>query len=425
MIDEFERDYRMDNAIQWYTRQTFLYDLLNRSLRLLEADIIVNMGFYLSDLHQQIERLHREQLQQFGEQPFTVYRGQGLSKIDFEKLKSKKDGLFSFSSFLSTTKSKDAAFRFVERAAENAAKGIDSVPILFIMTIDPTINSTSFASIAGISKYENEDEVLFSMGSVFRINGVKNGNTQPQHFVVRLTLTADDDPQLRLLTVSLEKEVQGRTGWQRIGQLLISVGQLDKAEELYTALLKQPEDEIDRAHFNHQLGYILDQKGDYQRSLTYYKRTLEINRNILPENHPDLAISYNNIGLVYDNMEDYDEALRHYKEALALWKSILPPNLEGLATSYNNIASVYDSLGKYSKALSFFEKAIEIDREHLPDYHSNIGTSYHNVGLVYEKMGDHTKALQNFELALKIRKRSLPPHHPDIQSTADSIKNLT
>jgi hypothetical protein len=44
-IDEFKRDYRSDMSIWWYTRDVFIYGILNRALRTLEADVIIKMGF--------------------------------------------------------------------------------------------------------------------------------------------------------------------------------------------------------------------------------------------------------------------------------------------------------------------------------------------------------------------------------------------
>lgn len=85
-LQEFIRTYHPETAIRWYTRSSFLYATLNRALRSLDTNVIVRMGSFLHDLHQQIEQAHKDQLHQYDEQPFVVYRGQALSKIDFQKL---------------------------------------------------------------------------------------------------------------------------------------------------------------------------------------------------------------------------------------------------------------------------------------------------------------------------------------------------
>ena len=103
IIDEFDRQYSSDKAIWWYTRPCFIYEILNRSLRLLECGIIIKMAFFIHDLHRQIAQLHQAQIQAGQTASFTTYRGQGLSNTDFEKLQRSRGGLLSFNSFLSTS----------------------------------------------------------------------------------------------------------------------------------------------------------------------------------------------------------------------------------------------------------------------------------------------------------------------------------
>ena len=48
IIDEFEQNYRSKSAIWWYTRECFTYQMLNRALRTLEGDTIINIGLFHS-----------------------------------------------------------------------------------------------------------------------------------------------------------------------------------------------------------------------------------------------------------------------------------------------------------------------------------------------------------------------------------------
>ncbi len=56
--------------------------MLNTTLRLMDVNFIIKMGFFIGDLHRQLEQLHSEQ---FNEHPsgrtFTVYHGQGIAKL--------------------------------------------------------------------------------------------------------------------------------------------------------------------------------------------------------------------------------------------------------------------------------------------------------------------------------------------------------
>ena len=147
IIDNFKQTYRSDEAIQSYSRLLFVYGELNRSLRLLEADMIVNMGFFLHDLHRQIEQLHRQQLGNYNNTPFTLYRGQGLSTEDFSELRKTEGGLMAFNNFLSTSRE----ITFCHTMAGSNAMNPDTVGVLFYLHIDPTIASTPFADVTDIS----------------------------------------------------------------------------------------------------------------------------------------------------------------------------------------------------------------------------------------------------------------------------------
>ena len=141
--------------------------------------------------------------------------------IDFGKLNHAQGGLISFNNFLSTSKQKDVALFL----AESAAQSIDTYGILFVMSIDPTITSTPFADIAEVSNMPSEDEILFSMHTVFRIEEIKKMNNQSRLFEVHLTLTRDDVEQLRLLADDFDKEINGVTGIMRLGELHIDQGE--------------------------------------------------------------------------------------------------------------------------------------------------------------------------------------------------------
>lgn len=184
--------------------------MLNRALRLLEADIIVNMGFFIHDLHRQLEHLHRQQIGRgHWDKRFTVYRGQGLPTEQFEQLKKAQGGLMSFNSFLSTSLNRGVSLNnFTNRASKKEGM----VGILSVMTIDPSISSTQFADIQEHSFILGEAEVLFSMHTVFRIGQIKDLDGSSTLVEVQLTLTADNDEGLRMLTERIKQEIGAGTG---------------------------------------------------------------------------------------------------------------------------------------------------------------------------------------------------------------------
>ncbi|CAF4274431.1 unnamed protein product, partial [Adineta steineri] len=362
-------------------------------------DIIVRMGFFIYDLHRYIQRLHSEQFDgdQSG-QIFTVYRGQGLSKDGFTKMTNTKGGFLSFNNFLSTT-----------------ATNPDLVGILFIMSINPTDSTIPFASITDVSYFHTEDEVLFSMHTIFRIEDIKSMDGNKHLYQVKLTLTSDNDQDLRTLAHRVRQETfPSSIGWYRLGLLLEKMGQFSKAQEVYEVLLHQTTYESDKAPIYIRLGQIKYNQGEYQEALTYYEKTLL-------SNHSDLDVSYNNIGLVYYNMSDYPKALLFHKKALTIREQSLPFDHPDLAFSCINTANVYYSMADYPKALSYYEKALEIRQQSLAPNHPDLASSYNNIGLIYYNRNDYSKAFSYYEKALKIRQQSLSLNHPDLGASYNNI----
>ncbi|CAF2971551.1 unnamed protein product [Rotaria sp. Silwood2] len=419
IIKEFQRTYQASNAIWWYTRQCFTYKMLNGALRTLNGDIMIRMGFFLCDLHRQIETMYKNQISHYSEKIFTVFRGQGLSKTDFEKIANNKGGLISFNNFLSTSTKRDVSLNFVKEALRTP----DMIGTLFQITVDTNISTAPFANIKEVSHFKGEEEILFSMHTVFRIGEIRKNIKNNSIYEVDIKLTSGNDPQLRDLSDFIRKNVSG-TGWHRMGQLLLEISQLDKAEELYLTLLEQTSDDSGRAHIYHQLGWLKNCQGQYDEAVTFCKKSLNIKRKTLPEDDSSLASTYSNIGNVYTSIGDYSQALAFYEKTLKIQKKALPLSHLDLTTSYNNMGSVYDNMGDYTKALEFYEKSLKVMEIALPPNHPSLATSYNNMGSVYDNMGDYSKALEFYEKSLKIKEIALPPNCPDLASSYSNIGSV-
>ena len=418
-INDFEREYNKKLAIRWYTMDCFLYRMLNRALRQLDADIIITMGFFISDLHQQIDELHKEQLVAGDfNRSFIVYRGLRMKKIAFSKIEQTKGGLLSFNNFLSTSKKREVAMEFII----DDGSDLDSVGVLFVMTIRPDQSTTPFASISHVSRFRKEDEILFSMHSVFRIIDINSQDDDPNVFIVNLTLTADNDKDLQSLLQRIRDEsFPDSEGWYRLGEMLRKMGHFEKAQHIYEMLLDQENDESVQASIYQQLGIMKYEQGQYKEAVGFYEKNLEINQKILSSEDPQLAVLYNNIGAVCDGIGNYTTALAYYKKALDNQQQSLNADHPDLAMSYNNIGWTYKNMHRYSEALSSYEKAVAIQQKSLHTNHPELGMSYNNIGEVYCHMNDNQAALSFHDKAQTIWQKSLPTDHPYF---AESYNNV-
>ncbi|CAF1506227.1 unnamed protein product [Rotaria magnacalcarata] len=410
-ISKLEQSYNRFSPIYWYTAPYFLYSTLNRALRVLDVDIMLKMGFFIRHLHHSIQQRYNGM--NLKSSQFTVYRGQGLSKTDFEKIKKAKNGLMSFNSFLSTTNDEKVADKFSRAAFKN----LENVGILFVMTITPSLcNSTPFTCINDVSFYKDkEKEILFSTHTIFRIGRIESMNhDNNRHWRVHLTLTNDSDNDLKDLTDLKRKELAGISGKSRLGQLLILLDQPLKAKKFYEILLQEAQNNVDKAYYNHQLGGVHYKMGECSQAIQYYEAALKINENRSPINYKYVAQDYQCIGAAYHRMQNLQQALSYYNKSLDIKKESLKPDHPDLISNYNSTAFLFVAMRQYDKAFMLFEKALEISENKLSKLDPQLAHSYHNMGIIHGQMGNQTEALLYLRKAYKKFKKTLPSNHTSL-----------
>jgi tetratricopeptide (TPR) repeat protein len=221
------------------------------------------------------------------------------------------NGLLSFDYFLSTSLDRDVAMAF----SLPSLGVLGETAVLFTILVDPTITSCRFASLSGHSYVNAEEEVLFGMGSVFRIGEIKqmdNGLWE-----ISMALTCDIDPQLMQLTDYMKATVGAFSGVLKLAQLLARMGVWDAGREIYEALLSTTDksNAAEIAHIQNQLGYLAWQKNELDVALTHYEQSLS---NTTNRRSSRVALTYRNIGLVLKDKGEYGKALAYYQDALSI-----------------------------------------------------------------------------------------------------------
>ncbi|CAF1650197.1 unnamed protein product, partial [Didymodactylos carnosus] len=85
IINEFNKNYQSNKCIWWYTRNCFLYRILNKSFRIMDLNIIFKLRFFIIDMYKQLKQLHYEQYIKKSSllknmKILIVYREQGITK---------------------------------------------------------------------------------------------------------------------------------------------------------------------------------------------------------------------------------------------------------------------------------------------------------------------------------------------------------
>jgi tetratricopeptide (TPR) repeat protein len=457
ILFELGTEYDHKKAVWWYSRQTFIYQILNCALRRQDLDVLVRFCFLICDLYKQLKTE-----QKFDQPVVHVYRGQLMFVNELERLRTSKKRFISINTFFSTTRNRQLALIFA--GADNTDP--EKVSILFDIQANTKLQSAKpFASIGHLSQFgDTEEEVLFMLGSIFKILSITWEDIE-KVWTIKLELAGEEENELKSVFESMKKEIEPQTGLLSLGNILKDMGKYNEAEKYYKKILNSlPEGNLnisacynnlgnislergdyDNAHSNFlkaldlelklsdanqnyisdiyvNIGLVLTKKQDYKQALENLSKALSIKLKTVGRDHLKTAIVYERIGLIYKQQKNDELALSNMHECLNIQLKLLPENHPEIALTLMNIGLIQRELENYSLSMEMFERALSIQLACIPN-HVDTGRTYFNIGALYAgELDNCTDALVNFEKALKIYQDVLlPANHPEIINTQDCI----
>ncbi|CAF2131972.1 unnamed protein product [Rotaria magnacalcarata] len=180
-LDEFEKNYSPDKVLWWYSRESFFYNVLNRALRNENIHIIFLFREFICDIYHQLKKYQVKT-------PITTYRCQLMSSDELKTLNASVGNFISVNSFFSSSASAKEARSFIHTffIRDNLE------PALFEITADPNVATNKpFADISIFSEFNGEYEVVFMLGSIFRLNSVRRSSDH-KLWVIQRTLCSED-----------------------------------------------------------------------------------------------------------------------------------------------------------------------------------------------------------------------------------------
>ncbi|CAF1479083.1 unnamed protein product, partial [Rotaria sordida] len=256
-LREFKENYSSDNALWWYTRETFFYKTLNAALRKEDIHMIFLFRAFISDIRRQLKNCQAKQLLQ-------VYRGQMISSDELEILKQSLHQFISINSFFSTSTNSQKVHKFFHGSADNLRQ-----PVLFEIYADPKmVVLKPFANVSEYSEYPGESEILFTLGSIFRLNSIEYSNGD-KVWIIRMTLCSENEHDLKRVLTSMEQQLGwGETNLRTLGKILWDMGKLDLADKYFRRLLGllPPNDPLLGSLYE-DLGKLASQSGHYDISV--------------------------------------------------------------------------------------------------------------------------------------------------------------
>ncbi|CAF3810850.1 unnamed protein product [Rotaria sp. Silwood1] len=419
MIDEFEKNYKGENAIWWYTRESCFYRMMNKALRVQDFDMLFALRFFITDIAKQIKREHDKLIRTSeNRNKIHVYRGQMIGNDELELMKKSIGDFVSMNSFLSTSHNRTTALEFTK----TSFKTDDLQRIIFEIGIDPRLQTKAFAVVTKISYFEKEDEVLIMLGALFRIEKVFEDKKQGI-WVANVSLASEDDYHLKETFSYMKNAIGDDTDMDSLGKILIEMGEYEQARKCYKRMLDEGQLFCGNAALG--LGKACTFCKEVDESREHLEEALHIRQRHLGQDHADVGECYTWIGALHWYLQDdYEQALSNLKKAIEIQEATLPSDSLALAKTYHNIAATYNLMEKYDLSLDYYRKALKIRQAVLPNNHPEIAGTYNNLGKLYESKGNYPKALEYLQKSIDINRKILPPTHEEISRTEENIRTL-
>jgi tetratricopeptide (TPR) repeat protein len=418
IIDEFEKKYKADNAIWWYTREACFYRMMNKALRVQDYDILFALRFFITDIAKQLKNEHEKFIRTSEtREVLRVYRGQAIGKDELELMKNSVGDYLSMNSFLSTSRQRSTAIDFARLVSTEDS----NEPVLFEIEINPKHNTKAFADVSKMSYYENEGEVLIMLGALFHIEKIvedkKNGI-----WMARISLASEDDYHLKETFAYMKEKIGDDTNLDSLGNILIEMGEYRQAQKCYERMAEESQLAFGDAQAG--LGWARRKCQEYEESLKHLEQALQMRRQILGEDHVKVGESYCDIGILHWNQSNFEEGLINLKKSIKVLEgaSIVEP--KSLARAYHTTAVIYHQMGEYDLVLEYFDKTLKIQQATLPADHPDIALTYNNMGCSYRDNNQFSTALEYYEKSLNISRKILPPTHGNIILTENNIKSI-
>ncbi|CAF1497192.1 unnamed protein product [Adineta ricciae] len=408
-IDEFHRTYSKEHAIRWYTRDSFLFRILNNALRTQDIDVLYKLGFFITDLHHQLKDLHRKQLTALS-LPSVVYRGQFMNKDEFDyRIKNNIGGFLSINSFFSTSTKRDVASIFT---GNSSSTDVNIESIVFEIKIEIEKCRQPFADIRSLSYMEEEDEILFSVATVFRVESVGRLDVEGV-WLVRLIMNGEEDEELRILSKNIKDEIGELDNLNTFCGLLMKMGELGKAEEYCLMLIRDtPDDSSLMVRYYSNLSMFYNEQMEYDEALYWGEKALQI----CQDDTLMLGIILCNIGLSHVQKKNTIEAINYLSKAVNILEG-LPHNHLGLVSAYLNLSVAYQAQGNYSKSEEFLYRIINFIRNSPSINYSLLARTYSQFGNLYYYQNKYDVALEYMFKCLNIQQRILPSKHKNLANS--------
>jgi tetratricopeptide (TPR) repeat protein len=314
----------------------------------------------------------------------------------------------SLNGFISTSREKWVADQFLAR---NSRRQTDVENVLWIITADTRVDDIIFAYVAPFSQHSEEEEVIFNIGSAFRIDKVTLDETT-NIWHVEATATNAGSRAVSEYMELIKDELNETSEKVVFGTLLIDMGKYVTAQRYFQDLIQNSDkNHPDLAAFHYNLGLTFSFQRDldlaeqnFQQALVYQKMNPTKQRNVVR--------TLNALGWVYQDNGELSKAISSYREAESICEKKFGSTDLANAQTYTYMGRYYLERQQYNESNTSYQRALNILRLRLPEHHQRFGIILNEIGDLRRKQGNPEEALKLYQQAEAVYRVILPEHHP-------------
>jgi len=168
-ITNFEMNYKSNEALQWYTNDSFIYRLINKALRTENINSLCYFHFYIGDLSKKLEKEFIKFKKQDSKSILRVYHAFNTTQEEIKNFERNIGNLILTNEYLSATRKRQSACDFLTEKKTQ----FNQEKILFEYIVDLTVvKSIIFADISQYNEDSEKDEILFDLGKSILLKGI-------------------------------------------------------------------------------------------------------------------------------------------------------------------------------------------------------------------------------------------------------------
>ncbi|CAF1221737.1 unnamed protein product [Didymodactylos carnosus] len=424
-LNQFIETFTPEQSIFWYTKDTFLYDILMSEMYSSDLDSLWHLRYYWTAFYTSLLDEHKKFVTEYPDEKLILYHGTHLTTSEFNLMKKSLGQTMTFNKIYSTSYNLSQALELIK--SNNNAQ---VTPVLMEIKVDLKLDE--HLPYAEIIHDNNEREILFYFGSKFRLTKMEYVEHEQYWLIgIQLCQLLDDDVkelynyyECTLLNLNNTAHAYGKVlcykglftnaySYFRLAlgaktEQLVQVqcdlsefymrnGKHDRALDLHAQALDLEPDNLDvqilgcylsilsrdlssaedllekiiNEHQNKRsiakvyiaLGYIALLDSNIQNALHYFTLAKESAKKFVPSNHPDCAKNFIRMGYAYYLTNNIMDANECFENAYKLQKQCLPLSHPDIAKTYIGFARIYSANQNMKQALNYLERALAIQIE--------------------------------------------------------------